>query len=579
MKKILFSSTLILIVIALAACGPISSAVQSSGKELAATISGILPQAPVATLEQVSQQSPTKDYAPVAQATPGAPAVTLDLTSAEIITAYQNALNQIYQAVNPSVVNIQVIVGGNPQGLDQNFPQIPNFPFGDNENPGQTPRGSALGSGFVWDKEGHIATNNHVVEDAVQIEVTFSDGKTVPATLVGRDPDSDLAVIKVDVAASDLKPVSLADSSKLAVGQLAVAIGNPFGLEGSMSTGIVSAIGRVMPARDSSALAMGPSYSIPDVIQTDASINPGNSGGVLVNDQGQLIGVTFMIESQSGSNSGVGFAIPSTLVKKVVPALIKNGEYQHTYIGISGMTLEPSLAKAMGLDENQRGALIGDVTPGGPAASAALRGSTKQATVSGQQIMVGGDVIIGIDNAKVESMDDLIAYLANNTTVGQKVTLTIIRDGKQMNVDVVLQARPKQQASITQQQPSQQPRPDRTSSAYLGIVAGTMIPKIAEEMGLPEDQTGVLIEQVQIGSPADEAGLLGSTKSVTINGQPVMVGGDVIIALNGETIASMEDLSAVMRTVKPGDQITVTILRDGKQLDLQLTVGSRQGVE
>ena len=231
--------------------------------------------------------------------------------SGDLLAAYQGTLEQVYANVNPSVVNIQVVekvaASDNSQG------QIPGFPFFNQPPQGQQPQQqfqSALGSGFVWDAQGHIVTNNHVVAGADSIEVTFSDGTIVPAKLVGTDPDSDLAVIQVDVNASVLHPVTMSDSSTVQVGQMAIAIGNPFGLQGTMTAGIVSGLARTLPTDQSGAT----SYTIPDIIQTDAAINPGNLGGVLVDDQGRFIGVTSAMESSSGANSGVGFVIPSAIV-------------------------------------------------------------------------------------------------------------------------------------------------------------------------------------------------------------------------------------------------------------------------
>src|SRR5512142_1617932 len=294
--------------------------------------------------------------------------------SSDLLSAYQGTLESIYAAVSPSVVNISVVEqvsGSTSGGL-----QIPGFPFFNN------PRGQqqqpqfqgALGSGFVWDQNGDIVTNNHVVAGADKIEVTFSDGTTVPAKLVGADPDSDLAVVKVDVPAAQLHPVQMGDSHAIKVGQLAIAIGNPFGLEGSMTTGIISAVGRDLPADENAAQ----SYTIPDIIQTDAPINPGNSGGVLIDMQGQVVGVTSAIESSSNSNSGVGFAIPSAIVKNVVPALIQSGKYVHTWLGISGTTLTLDLANAMKLNASQRGALVEEISPNSPAEKAGLHGSNQQ---------------------------------------------------------------------------------------------------------------------------------------------------------------------------------------------------------
>jgi serine protease Do len=253
-----------------------------------------------------------------------APVVAPSGSSVGAVAALEGTLELIYTQVNPSVVNIQVSqagVAGSPA-----IPDAPGSPFQSLAPQGPQAQ-QALGSGFVWDTEGHIVTNNHVVDGADRIRVTFSDGTTVPATLVGADPDSDLAVVQVDLPANQLQPVQVADSTQVKVGELVVAIGNPFGLEGTMTLGIVSALGRSLPAE--SATTQGTAYTIPDVIQTDAPINPGNSGGVLVDDQGRVIGVTAAIESPVRANAGVGFAIPSAIVQKVVPVLIQDGGYEH----------------------------------------------------------------------------------------------------------------------------------------------------------------------------------------------------------------------------------------------------------
>jgi 2-alkenal reductase len=292
----------------------------------------------------------------------------------------------------------------------------------------------------VWDTLGHIVTNNHVVDGSDSIQVTFSDGTVRSGELVGADADSDLAVIKVDLEAVRLHPVTLASSTEVKVGQLAIAIGNPFALENTMTVGIVSAVGRVLPV-DSSGSGQG-SYSIPDIIQTDAPINPGNSGGVLVDDQGQLIGVTAAIASPVRASAGVGFAIPSDIVRRVVPALIETGRYEHTWLGISGGSLTSDLAQVMNLDVDQRGALIIDIVPGGPADQADLRGSSQELAISGQPFRVGGDVITAIDGQAIDNFEDLVAFLARNTEVGQQVTLSFLRDGETETVTLVLAARP-----------------------------------------------------------------------------------------------------------------------------------------
>jgi len=453
--------------------------------------------------------------------------------SGDLLAAYQGTLENIYTNVSPSVVNIRVVqkVAASDTTTSQ-MPLIPffNLPQGNQQGNQQAPQQyqSALGSGFVWDQNGDIVTNNHVVDGADKIEVTFSDGSTVPATLVGADPDSDLAVIKVDVAKDLLHPVQLADSNTIKVGQLAIAIGDPFGLEGTMTTGIISAVGRSLPANETSTQ----SYTIPDIIQTDAPINPGNSGGVLVDAQGQVLGVTSAIESPVRANAGIGFAIPSAIVKNVVPALIKDGKYVHTWLGISGTNLVPELATAMNLDAGQRGALVEDVMPNSPAEKAGLKASDKQVTIEGQSAVVGGDVIVAIDNTPVTGMDDLIAYLARSTKVDQKVTLTILRNGKEQSVDVTLAARPSAAERGTAN--------TVTSGITLGIQGMTVDDSVAKAMNLPSGQSGVLVTQVQSGSLADTAGLRSGNQTVTINGQQVNIGGDIITALNGQPITDLQ---------------------------------------
>ena len=348
---------------------------------------------------------------PVATSTPPQDSVPGSINGIEV------ALESIYARTNPSVVNIQVVLASS------------------RSNSG----GAALGSGFVWDTQGDIVTNNHVVDGATRITVTFYDGTVVEASLVGADADSDLAVIKVNTSGVQLQPVSMADSTQVKVGQLAIAIGNPFGLQGTMTVGFVSGLGRVLPANENAA---GPTYSIPDIIQTDAAINPGNSGGVLLDDTGKVIGVTSSIDTTSGFSAGVGFAIPSAIAKQVVPDLITTGHYDHPYLGISVITLNPDLAGAMNLLPNQRGALVETVTAGSPADKAGIKASQTPATVNGQPFSVGGDVIIACNGQTVKGSDDLITFLARSGSVGQNVTLTLLRGGNQIQLQVTLGARP-----------------------------------------------------------------------------------------------------------------------------------------
>ena len=495
---------------------------------------------------------------PTPQPTAVAPSVT-----GGALAALEGALERVYQDVSPSVVYIEVL---------QNQQVGSGLPFFREPLPQQQPEEQyqhGSGSGFVWDQEGHVVTNNHVVNGADKIEVTFSDGTTVPGTVVGTDPASDLAVLKVELPAGQLHPVRMADSTQVKVGQLAVAIGNPFGLENTMTAGIVSALGRSLPAESNSG--DGSSYTIPDVIQTDAPINPGNSGGVLVNDQGEVIGVTSAIVSPVGASAGIGFAVPAAIVQKVVPVLIAKGSYEHPWLGISGTTLDPDLAQAMSLDANQRGALVIEVVPGGPAEQAGLQGSDRQVTIDGQERQVGGDVVVALDGQPVKTFDDLVAYLVQSTEVGQKVTLTVLRDGRERQVEVTIAARPGAQAEANPAASETAP----AGSAWLGIAGVTVSPEVAKAAGLAEDQQGVLIEEISSGSPADKAGLHGSTKPVTVQGQRLMVGGDVITAWDGHPVTQMEELRTRIGEAQVGQEVTLTVLRDGEQVQVQVTLAAR----
>ena len=434
MNKKIFSLTSVLIVavMLLSACSGVTAALSKTASQLnvaqaATQPSGAAPSTSGSTASTSSSSTSTTTTKTPAAITGGS----------DLLTAYESTLESIYTAVSPQVVNIMVLTPATGNTL-QNFP-------GFNNNPqSQTPQySSALGSGFIWDTNGDIVTNNHVVDGATKIEVTFSDGTTVPATIVGQDPYSDLAVIKVDVSASKLVPVTMADSTQVNVGEIAIAIGNPYGFEGSMTVGTVSGLGRDLPTSQVDQ-ASGASYSIPDVIQTDAAVNPGNSGGVLVNDLGQVIGVTSALESSSGSSSGIGFAIPAEIVSKVVPSLISSGKYEHPYLGISGTDMTPDIAQAMNLPADTRGALVEQVSAGGPAAIAALQASNTTVTINGVQGTVGGDIITAIDGQTINSMSDIIAYLAIHTQVGQTVTLTIMRNGQTQTVQATLGTRPSQ---------------------------------------------------------------------------------------------------------------------------------------
>ena len=300
----------------------------------------------------------------------------------------------------------------------------------------RTATGGGTGSGFVYDEEGRIITNNHVAGDATSITVTFLNGRVADATLVGTDPYSDMAVIDVDVPAEDLIPVTLGDSSELLVGEYVVAIGNPFGLANTMTLGIVSALGRQSSAPGN--------YVIVDVIQTDAAINPGNSGGPLLNLRGEVIGMNTWILSDTGQFSGVGFAIPSDTVKREVTSLIETGGYQHPWIGITGRQMSPAVAEAMSLSPSTMGTLVVSVTEDSPAEAAGLRGGDRQVTIEGTALMVGGDIIIGADGRYMSNFYDLINYVERNKRPGDVVTFTVIRRGEAnpLDVDLTLGVRP-----------------------------------------------------------------------------------------------------------------------------------------
>ncbi len=290
----------------------------------------------------------------------------------------------------------------------------------------------ARGSGFFYDSKGHIVTNSHVIDKGDAYEVTLLNGTSYRAELVGQDEYTDLAVLKID-ADRPINPLELGKSSKLKVGYSVLAIGNPFGLRGSMTSGIVSQKDRLLPATGG--------FSIQNVIQTDAAINPGNSGGPLLNAEGDLIGVNTAIDTRTRTFSGVGFAIPVSMVKKVVPTLIESGEYKHPWIGVSGTDVTPPVADALGLEENS-GFLVSEVVEGSPADKAGIQEGNREINIRGRDVKVGGDIIVGINGREVRQINDILDYLFHKTTVGERVTLTVIRNGQKMNVELTLVKRP-----------------------------------------------------------------------------------------------------------------------------------------
>ncbi|MCE9617666.1 MAG: trypsin-like peptidase domain-containing protein [Nitrosarchaeum sp.] len=292
---------------------------------------------------------------------------------------------------------------------------------------------SGVGSGFVFDKKGHIITNSHVVKDVKKVVVTFLDGRSYNAEIIGFDEFTDIGVVKVNADLSLLQPLSLGDSSNLKVGEPIAAIGNPFGLSGSMTSGIVSQLGRLLPS--------GAGYSIPDVIQTDAAINPGNSGGPLLNMRGEIVGINTAIQSTTGEFTGVGFAVPSQTIAKIVPSLIENGEYHHPWIGISGRDIDPDLAKVLNL-KDAVGFLVITVVENSPAAKAGIHGSDETIQVEGVNYPIGGDVILSVDGKQVRKIDDILIHLQRAKSVGDEMSLEILRDGRTTNITIALEERP-----------------------------------------------------------------------------------------------------------------------------------------
>lgn len=372
-------------------------------------------------LETLMPDQPTEVQTQPTTAVTKVPQTNLPELPSSSVLATPGTLEALYQQVNPGVVSIMFSTVQNNQ----------------TSNSGQ-------GTGFVIDKAGHIVTNYHVAGEASNLEVHFSSGLKVPATLVGTDTDSDLAVIKVDVPAEDLTVLPLGDSNLAFVGTQVVAIGNPFGLDGTMTLGIISARGRTLSSIRTTE--SGFSFTTGDLIQTDALINPGNSGGPLLNLNGEVIGVNRAIETSGQSvtgeavNTGIGFAISSNIVRKVVPSLIANGTYEYPYLGLSAMSdMTLALADALGLSQ-ATGAYVSDVVPGGPAAQAGIRGATRQTEY--QNLYTGGDLIIAVDGQPIKDFSELMSYMVLTKDPGDVINFTVLRDDQQLEIAVTLGSRP-----------------------------------------------------------------------------------------------------------------------------------------
>lgn len=356
------------------------------------------------------------------------PVFVLETDADALVAAQETVMNRIFRKALPSVVNIQVIQGLEGNDGSGQFPSMPGLPddFGE--------RGE--GSGFVWDDKGHIVTNQHVVDGAETVTVIFSDRTQVLAKVLGGDADSDLAVLELEDPIEGLVPIELGHSNEVLVGQLAVAIGAPFGQSFTMTSGIISAVGRTIRSSSSN-------FSVPEVIQTDAPINPGNSGGPLLDRHGRVVGINTQIISRSGSNAGVGLAVPINIAKLVIPSLIEYGKYEYSWLGISGQPVRPDIAQLMDLPKGTQGALVITVSEDGPADEGGLVGSDRTEIVNGVQYPLGGDTITGIDGSKIRDITDLIVYLTKNSRPGDEIMLDVIHsDGTTEQLPVVLGTRP-----------------------------------------------------------------------------------------------------------------------------------------
>ena len=321
--------------------------------------------------------------------------------------SYDYSLIDIFEKSEESVVQVNVLRGESEGGM---------------------------GSGFVYSEDGYVITNHHVVKDAQKVTVTFLDGEAYIGDVIGRDQDLDIAVVKVSPSNTYLQPIKIGDSSKLKVGERIAAIGNPFGLSGSMTSGIVSQIGRLLPQESG--------YSIPDVIQTDAAINPGNSGGPLINMKGEVVGINTAIQSATGEFSGIGFAVPSNTVKKVVPVLIEKGEFRHPWMGISGTDVDPELAEVRDL-KSSKGFLVVSVIEGSPAEQAGLIGVTETKEIDGREFALDGDIILSIDGKTVRKISDILVHLQREKSIGDEMVLSVNRNGEMLELTMILEERPR----------------------------------------------------------------------------------------------------------------------------------------
>ncbi|MGB9880843.1 MAG: S1C family serine protease, partial [Anaerolineae bacterium] len=372
------------------------------------------------TEERVVTDATATSTGVIPTATPAAIApLTLDVQTA--VKALQAQLIAVYNSTAPAVVNITT----RTYAYDWFMQPIPQ---------------EGTGSGFVYDSEGHIVTNYHVVENAQELVVTLAGGGTYDAKIVGVDPTNDLAVLRIEAGKNLPTPLVLGDSAQLQVGQIVLAIGNPFGLQQTLTMGVISALGRVIQSPEDNRF-------IGEAIQTDAAINPGNSGGPLLDLEGRVIGVNSQIISTSGASAGIGFAIPANTVRRVVPKLIAQGYYPHPWLGVELLSLTPSTAKMLreaGMNlPVDNGLLVTNVVSGGPADKAGIKGSSRMARLGRYQVPLDGDVITAINGQAVKNFQDLTVYLETKTNIGDTVKLTILRDGQERVVEVQIGEQPR----------------------------------------------------------------------------------------------------------------------------------------
>lgn len=372
-------------------------------------------------------------------------------TSSLASSSQKISLPEIFRKTENSVVQITSTRPGSDQIVTLNGREIPQ-------------NNIALGSGFVYDQDGRIITNHHVVSEVDEVDVKFVDGDTYTAKVVGKDPYSDIGVIQItdkEFFDKRVTPLKIANSSEIEVGEQIIAIGNPFGLSGSLTTGVVSQIGRLLP-NDVTG------YSIANTIQTDAAINPGNSGGPLLDMKGEVVGMNTAIFSNTGVYSGVGFAVPSNMLLKEIPVLIEKGSYVHPWLGFTARDVSPDIAESLKLPRNFKGAAVVSVVENSPADKAGVRGQATGVDFVGNEQVRSGDIVTKIDNQPVKSMDDVISYLDESKKVGDRVTLTVNREGQDVEVPITLEERPSSSplllaASSSSQQQQQQDREEEES--------------------------------------------------------------------------------------------------------------------